>query len=480
MDPQGPRQYRRLVRQPVKYRPVFALLGVVVAAVVCREAGAQSARRAAPGPLLGGSWGPPPERPPAPVDPRLPTGAALPTAFDRPKGHRRACSGRRPVCVHAARDVPDRTAAEALRALESGYERVVLALGLPDPLDDRGGGSRDLDWYVGRDGPRQLIVERDEVRLSSRFDSAPAFCIGTGVADGDLERDAVLCVAEALAWRLDAAETPHSKRAFAAHVWHVVGLPTNADLAAVDDAQSNPQRTPSAAARSRYSEGDALFLDVLDARHSAAFPGSLAASLLALSAAETPASARAWNNEPDSVDVIRHTFGDRAARFADLLVDAAVDRAWLGSRSDGTRLPDWDHAGDFGRVRFDWAVKLSSMPRNLAPMRPIESLGSTYVWIDVDEVNLGEGLGFRAEWESPVAFRWTVLSLDRDGSVISRLDVPFLERGTSVEGRVVDVSSAAALVVVGVNVGGTSLAHPFDPDMEPDEPHGYTLLLAKI
>jgi hypothetical protein len=33
---------------------------------------------------------------------------------------------------------------------------------------------------------------------------------------------------------------------------------------------------------------------------------------------------------------------------------------------------------------------------------------------------------------------------------------------------------------VGTNLGGVDLAHPFDPDFEPFEPHGFTVYLAEL
>jgi hypothetical protein len=43
----------------------------------------------------------------------------------------------------------------------------------------------------------------------------------------------------------------------------------------------------------------------------------------------------------------------------------------------------------------------------------------------------------------------------------------------------VHLDDAAAVLIVGVNVGDLNPTYAFDPDFEPFEPHGYTVYLAK-
>ena len=74
------------------------------------------------------------------------------------------------------------------------------------------------------------------------------------------------------------------------------------------------------------------------------------------------------------------------------------------------------------------------------------------IWVDLDEVPIGVSLGFESEWEAPVAFRWTLVSVDEHGQEMARVDVPFQERGRSSEGRVVNLMGAARrLLAIGVN-----------------------------
>src|SRR5207248_2629276 len=112
-----------------------------------------------------------------------------------------------PVCVHRGPGSSGPQALSALHALEDAYERLVQVLALPAPLPDDGhGGSDALDWYVG-DGQSALVTERDAVELAG-LDRAAGFCIG-GASDPELiRRDATLCLGEAIAKRLDPAETP--------------------------------------------------------------------------------------------------------------------------------------------------------------------------------------------------------------------------------------------------------------------------------
>ena len=467
------------MRQTVKYPAVFALiLFWVLGLGAAATAEAQEKYRTIPGPLMGGSWGPPPERPPVEVDPSLPTGAELATTVSRPKTAAvpPACSSRRPVCAHGTDGA---SALAALGALENAYERLVFGVGLPAPLSDWGrGGSDALDLYLVDDAG-DLSVGRDAPAVS-RHDQASAFCSMPPRSGMLVERAALFCVAEAIAWRLDASESPHARRAFAAHLWSIVGYPTSLDAEGLDDLQANPQVAIGARRRTALSEASSVFFEYLDTKLGNGQPGALAASMLALSAGETEGDRWEWNNEPDLFDVLRHTFDAKPSRVADVMIDFAVERAFLGDRDDGTHLFPLEWTGSFGRVRFDWVVAFSSLPRTLAPLKPIDPTGSTYIWVDLDEVDLGQGLGFRAEWEAPVAFKWTLVTVDRDGKLLTRVDLPFQERGSSVEGRLVDVSTAAGVLVAGTNLGGVTLAHPFDPDMDPFEPHEYTVLLARL
>ena len=428
--------------------------------------------------LFGG--GRPKVKPIVTIDPSLPTGASLGVGAERPRSALPpTCSFRTPVCVHGAAGIAPPTLLGALGALERAYERLVWALRLPAPEADLGkGGSDALDLYLlGDKSP--LDVKTEGLRLGA-FDRASAFCT-TGELDGALlERAATQCVGEAIARRLDAGESPHLQRAFATALFWLIGQPTALDVQAIDDVQSHPELAIARGKRSRSSDGAALFFQYLEEARSESDTGILSTSLLAAAASKTPASAASYANEPDFFDVLRHTHDENPAKMAALMANFAVARAFVGDREDGLHLPGLGFAGSFGRARFDWVIPFSSLPRRVLTGRAIEPSGTELIWITLDEVPLGIALGFQAEWEKPVSFQWQLLTLNADGEELQRIDVPHQERATSAEARVVKLDGAKAVLVVGTNLESVDLAHPFDPDVEPFEPHSCTIYLAKM
>jgi hypothetical protein len=382
------------------------------------------------------------------------------------------------VCVQPAADVSGSDALLALQALELAYERVVYALALPAPLaDDGNGGSDALDWYL--DDGRSLSTERDAVGLGG-FDRAAAFCVGGGTGDPQLmQRDATLCVAEAIAKRLAPGETAALQRAFATELWWITGRATSLDVQDIDDAQAHPERAL-VARSAQPNAAAALLFDFLERSRSSQRTSWLSASLLSAAADRTPPGAFAWNDEPDVFDVLRHSLDEDTTKTATLFSQYSVSRAFLGDRDDGTHPPFVAWAGAFGRANYDWVIRFSSLPRRVRASRPVEPTGQEMVWVDLDEVPLGVSLGFQSEWEAPVAFRWTLISVDDQGQEMARVDVPFQERGRSSEGRVVNLTGVRAVLAIGVNMGGVDLTHPFDPDLDPFEPHSCTAYFARM
>ena len=416
--------------------------------------------------------GPPPAPSKAPVvwDPSLPQGALIGSGPRRPSfgAEPPACSPRFPVCVHRAPRVSGAVALTALAALEQAYRGLVSVLGLPRPL-----ATGTVDLYLPSEGRAELVTGSD-LPDPGAWDRARTFCILGQPTRADLPRAATQCVGEAIARRLDAAETPDLVRAYATELWWSTAGPSSLDLERIADAQAHPGRALVGRGTRPESENGALLFDFLEAELGQTGPGDLSTLLLALSGSKTPPDARRWQNEPDVFDVLRHTLDEKPSRMADLMGRFAVTRAL---RTAGPVLAS---AGPFGELKYDWRIKWSSLPRRLAPMRPLEPLGSMSVWLELDEVPLNATLAFRAEWEVPVAMQWVLVQVDRDGRERSRLRVPFQERGFSAEQRLVDVAEAAAVLVVGINLGGTDLAHPFDPDIGPFEPHGCTVFLAAL
>jgi hypothetical protein len=430
--------------------------------------------------LLGGAS--PSRKAPVALDPWLPTGARVFAGPSRPAEAPEvpACSWKRPVCVHGARAVGQDEALAALSALENAYEALILTLGLPAPISDWGrGGSDALDLYLGDSAGAPVEVGLDAPEPTS-VDQASGFCMARPGSGTSWDRIAALCVAEASALRLDASASPHARRGFAAHLWRVVGRPESADWRTIDEFQSHPELAVASRDRTLRSEGAGLLLDFLQARLSAAFPGLLATSLIALGASKTAPDSARWDNEPDVFDVLRQSLEEKPRRMADLLGDFTVARAFAGNRDDGTHLPSLGWAGSFARPRFDWVIRLSSLPRRVASLHPIEPTGAMYVWLQLDRPSDDLTLGFQAEWEAPVAFSWVLVRLDAQGRELSRVYAPVPQRGTKTDQRMVDFKGTAAVLVAGTNVGGVDPTHPFDPDVAPFEGHGCTVYLTAL
>jgi hypothetical protein len=179
-------------------------------------------------------------------------------------------------------------------------------------------------------------------------------------------------------------------------------------------------------------------------------------------------------------DVLRATFGPKPSDVARVFADFALSRANLGSRDTAGAFPELAWVGDFGRPRFEWSVKWSSLPRKLVPLRPIAPLGNTYVWIDFDTPPGASTFVLEAEWEGPVAFQWALALIGPRGETLRRIDVPFLERGTLVQRTVTNLEGGRGILLAGTNLGGLSPTFPFDPDFEPFEPHSYSVYLTRL
>jgi hypothetical protein len=460
-------------------RSLLALLVGVLTLCSLSDA-ARAAPKRDPPLLFGGPVARPKQAPL--IDPRLPTGAALSARAPRPRGESSLCSFARPVCVHAAPGAASVPLENALRSLENAYERVVLALGLPAPLGDSdAGGSDALDWYLEGGPDSELLVEQEPLAVG-RFDSAPVFCRGGAGQGVLLERAATLCVGEALASRLDAGEQPDARRALALELWWIVGAKTALDVQAIDAAQRVPELALAAegAGRTGAASRFALLLEMLETTRSLAGPGILTASLYSAAASRTPPAAAVHDNEPDVFDVLRHSMEEDTTRYADLMIDFTLRRALAGDRDDGTRLPSLQYAGSFARPRFDWVIPFSSLPRRVLSGKPIAQTGAQLIWLEMDDAPIGAAIGFRAEWEAPVAFQWRILLIDKQGNEVRRVNVTFQDNATSADARVLRIDGAKAIIIAGFNVGGVDLAHPFDPDVAPFEPSACTVYLASM
>ena len=402
----------------------------------------------------------------------------------RPAATERACSVREPLCVHAPRSISAALVLEALASLERAYRTLTRGLELPAPLSDvDAGGGPELDFYLTppdrtTPGFARLHVFSDALRAGG-FDRASAFC--TAFADDDpalLARAAALCVGEAIALRLDAAETPDVRRAFATELAWLVLPPTSLDFEAVSQVQAHPARAIAARDLSPASEGRALFLEYLEQKLGTGAPGELSTALLAASAQTTPSDAHTWHNEPDWFDVLRHTNGDTEAKTATLLGDFAIARAFLGEREDGRHLPSLAWTGHFGAAAFDWTIPFATLPRRVR-LTPVEPTGAALIWLELAGAPQNVTLAMRTEWEPPAEFQWTLVTVGKDGE-LTRLEVPFQERETLAEARLVNVHDARAVIVAGTHLERVDGDHAFDPDVAPFEPHGAWVYLVEM
>ena len=476
-------QYRVRVAHSVKFgRPAWALAGARACgfAAFALASASSAADPLEPPLLLGGA--PDPKAHVVATDPRLPVGAAISTR-DRPLGGERVCSPGGHVCAHGSRGVGPERLLAGLDALELAYRRVTIGLDLPAPLGDEGrGGSDALDLYLVPSNPKALGYERvhvySDTPRAGGFDRASGFC--TAMADEPplLERAATLCVGEALALALDPGETPDLRRAFATELWWIVGQPTTLDFEAIDRVQARPREAIAARELGATSEGHALFLEYLASRLGVGYPADFATALLSASAQTTAAESPVWQNEPDWFDVLRHTIGGSDAKMASLLGDFAVTRAFLGDREDGEHLPSLAWSGRFGAASFDWVIPFSTLPRRVR-LTPVEPTGAALVWLDLTAAPQGFTLGVQTDWEPPAEFQWELVVLSTHGE-LSRLEVPFQERESGAEARLVDVHDARAIIIAGAHLERVDGDHPFDPDVAPFEPHGASVYLVEL
>jgi hypothetical protein len=410
------------------------------------------------------------ERPQADADPNFPVGARR--GPSRPDVGSALCSSRRPVCVHA-KEVPlaERTLAE----LEEAYDRLVLALRLPPPLPDSNPTGPALDLYLSDDA-RELEVGTESTLFSR--DVAPAYCVVGAQALSP--SDPVRCVAEASSMRLDAAETPAIRRALSTYMSWIAFGPDHESLEAVAHAQAHPEAALFARERDSFSSAGALLFAHLELAYGSGRSGEGALALFTQSRSDHASDGMEWNNEPDVLDVLRALTGQDETRFADLAIDFAIARLFLGDRADGIHVPGFPWLGESGQVRFDWSVPFSTLPRNLAGARPLEPLGSAYVWLDMRDAPANAPLAASFAFEAPVRFRFSIVAIGERGNELSRFDVPFFPGGSQIERTLRKPVGAVGLVFVAVNLGAVDVDYPFDPDHGPWEPHSYELYLTAL
>jgi hypothetical protein len=377
------------------------------------------------------------------------------------------------VCAHY-NEVSEGFAAEIAIDAAEGALATLSALRLPGPRPDgRLGGDARLDVYLARDAEAATYL--DPGSAAGAPDRGTAFVVAPPATAGCGSRAAVARgVVEAIALGMDAALEPGSLGMLGQWVGALASPCFDAELAAIDEAQRAPERTITGAMGEVGAAG-LLLPWHLEERAGGGDWAQLSMSLASIGTQR--AGAGLLRDEPDLFDVLRATLQARGSSFADTLLDLAVDRAFLGSRSDDQHLVDAARYGDLGRVRFEWSVDHASLPRRLAPLRPIEPLGASYVYVDLANAKLPTQLTFVADWEGPGAFRWALVKLDKNGAATSRTDVVPVFGETQIQKTLPDLSTAAALLIVGVNEGDRSRDEPFDPSRPRAQARSYLLTL---
>ncbi|MDC0679779.1 hypothetical protein [Sorangium atrum] len=487
-------------RAPALRRKAPCALAVLALAAALGGPPAAAARApdapspAPPSPITSAQAGAPPDdsasaaaAPPAAGRPVV-SPVKRPDERDAREASQRACSFTLPVCVHAPADVPGAALLESLTHLEAAM-RAYDALGLPRPLPDGAwGGGPSYDLYLER-GPRRgpMRVGYDPRALGERFDAASAFAIiaapeGGGCASAS---DAAYALAHAIAMRLDAGAEQGAIAMTASYLAAIAAPCAAEELAAVDAFQRAPERALTGAALGAL-DGGLLFPWYLDDAYGTGAPAQIATSLLAIAAQATPAGAARFDAEPDTFDALRASLRSRGEDLDDLLLEFAVARAFLGSRSDGAHLSDAERFGDFGRVRFEWSLPYATLPRRVAPLRPIEPTGATYLWLDLSAENAAARpdlktaeITFVADWELPALFRWAIVKVDKQGAEAGRVDVAGVFGSSRAQRTVVGLDGLSGLLIVGVNAGSMIRSLPFDPDDAPFMPHAYTVWLSR-
>lgn len=420
---------------------------------------------------------------PPPSDEVRPTGREV-AARGRPDPAKTplvACSFSEAVCVHAEAGTAPASILWTLRWAEQAL-RTYRALGLPAPLDDAGlGGSPAHDIYLlaAEAGPSTVP---DLIARGSGFDSQSAFTIlpppaapfTSCLAPSDIAR----AIARAILLRFDAALEDGTSAMTSTYLASLAAECPLVELAAVDDFQRAPERALTGGAADAPS-GALLFPWYLDDVYGQSTPARVVTTLISVAAQHTRPGSFAWNNEPDLFDTLRINMKARDSSLDTLLLDFAIARAFVGSRSDGMHMTGTERFGDFGRVRFEWAVPFTSLPRRLAPIRPIEPTGATYLWVDCAGAAPDAELTFVADWELPSIFRWSLIKVDKSGAESGRVDIAGIYGDSHVERTVVGLGGIAGLLIVGINGGSTDRGHPFDPDEAPFMPHSYMVTLAK-
>lgn len=479
-------QYRAVVQRAVKSSTIFRgarrrlrhLWAVGVGGLMLSTPSLAQQQSKGPSLLFGGAITP--SKSPVRLDPVLPRGERLPVPWPVIEGQR-SCSSRRPVCVVSSAATtsaigseslgeasPPLGAAQSLEYFERAWEEHTFGASLPGP---RASFEQPLTWNP--DPTRPLTVRRERVP-SRGFDRARSRCEGGAPT---LE-NARICLIQSALFASAPATASWLARGLAAQATAQMGDAPKVRFE-LQSSFAHPQlgilssttahRSWRSAAARRVpvtSLRSARFFEYLEARSQAAL-GEAAWLSLSLAATRTRPGVTRWEAEPDILDVLAATVRGDGVALARLFDDFA-QQSLFQAQAWGTKM------------EFAWRLGSESLPRNVALADPMEPTGTSYVRVDLQPGDRNKVIAFRMSCESPVSYVWSVVRLDEADSLHSSVEIAYRERGGEAEARITPQPGVRALVLVGTNMGGIDLAHPFDPDHEPHEAHGCQVYVSPI
>lgn len=467
-------QYKAVARQAVKYPALFPHVGprvrwlTLVALIWGASVGSAAAerltkgKRAGPSLLFGG--GVQPVKGPVFLDPVLPRGELRAVALRLLKPSH--CSLRRPVCVHSDEGLESKSVIGALKLLENAYEEHRFGVGLPPPHATFGD---PLLWDLSVWGDVKVEVES----LPSRgFDRGHARCVG---GRAELE-DARRCISASAMASSAPATASWLRDGYALHSTRRLG-PADVGSSALRSSYAHPQVgvLTSSSGDEDFRTGQlhpvttlrsARFFSFLDDR-SLDQMGSAGWLALSLAATRTPAGASRWEAEPDILDVLLATVGGERTDLARLFDDFAEFSFFEGNEVE---MP----------IELAWTVSSASLPRSLALPWPLQPSGSAYVKVSFEKTVQDKTIAFRITCEAPVSYVWSIIRLDATGEPLSKVPIVYRQRGTQAASSVEPQPGTHSLLLVGTNMGGVALSHPFDPDHGPHEGHGCSVVVNEL
>jgi hypothetical protein len=413
-----------------------------------------------------------------PRDP--PQGSRMSFAPAPPGPWTRACSFRRPLCVHARRGASERGALPVLASAERAWDVLTGALSLPAPDPSVATGA--VDAYMVDGAPELVRAEPVERDVRSAIDRASARLLVDARARPGCALDAAMAraLARAIAWRAAPALDEGTAAAHAQLLAQLAAPCAPVPYEGGEEFQSHLERALPDAWPEReapmgalFTRGAALAYGWLDWAF-AAQPGSTVLAMWALSATQTPAAAPGWRADPDVFDVLRESF--KGALFTgstadDLLLELAMARGTLAVDS-----PEAAPLGPLARARRDWIIDWPAKARALTLPTGLAPTGSSVLEVRCAGAPKGARLRMEATWEEHARMRWAMVKLDDAGRPVGRVLVPTTPKATSAQMSLVELDGVAAVLVVAANVGAWT--EPFDPDDGVWERHGYVVTLA--